>query len=83
MSDIQEVPLKICYKCGDNIHPKRLKILPTTRICVKCSTTDKLVGVPIAIGKGEDIYNDLNIMTQESFKEFSKLQKHLLGNGGE
>jgi len=64
-----------CIRCGEQINPKRLKILPETKICVNCSTTNKLVGVPIAIGKGEEIYTDLNIMTQESFKELSKLQR--------
>ena len=67
--------MKNCVKCGSEIHPKRLKVLPNTNICVGCSTTSKLIGVPVAIGKGEEIYTDLNIMTQESFKEYSKLQR--------
>ena len=59
-----------CIKCNNPIPPKRLEILPNIKTCVNCSTTSKLVGIPIAVGKGEEIYNDLNIMTQESYKEF-------------
>lgn len=71
----------IC-KCGNEIHPLRLKVLPNTTTCVECSKTDKLVGVPIAIGnKGEEIYTDLNIMTQESYKNFSRLSKGTYGGG--
>lgn len=70
-----------CIKCGESIHPKRLQILPQTKTCVKCSSTDKLVGVPIAVGKGEEIYTDLNIMTKESYKEYAKLQKNTFLGG--
>lgn len=64
-----------CVKCGNEIPKKRIEILPNVKTCVNCSTTDKLIGVPIAVGKGEEIYTDLNIMTKESFKEYSKLQR--------
>lgn len=70
-----------CIKCGNPIPPKRLEILPYTKTCVNCSTDSKLIGVPIAIGKGDDIYTDLNIMTQESYKHYNKLQKNtFMGN---
>jgi ribosomal protein L32 len=31
----------ICIKCQDKIHPGRLKALPGTKTCVRCSTTGK------------------------------------------
>lgn len=64
-----------CVKCGNPIPVKRIEILPNTRTCVSCSTTNKLVGVPIAVGKGEEVYNDLNIMTPETYRQFLRLQK--------
>lgn len=70
---------KVFCKCGDEIHPLRLKVLPNTRTCVKCSTADKLVGVPIAVGKGEEIYTDLNIMTTEQYKIYSRLSVGTFG----
>jgi len=30
-----------CIKCTDEIHPKRLEILPETKTCVSCSSTSK------------------------------------------
>ena len=30
-----------CTQCGENIHPKRLEILPNIRTCVKCSNTGR------------------------------------------
>ena len=67
--------MSACIKCGGEIPKKRQEILPGIKTCVNCSTTNKLVGVPIAIGKGEEIYTDLNILTQESFKEHKRLQR--------
>ena len=67
--------MSACVKCGNEIPKKRKEILPHVKTCVSCSTTNKLVGVPLAIGKGEEIYTDLNIVTQESFREHSRLQR--------
>lgn len=36
----------LCARCGDEIPPARLKIMPKTVVCVKCST---------AIGGEEDL----------------------------
>ena len=30
-----------CIKCTEEIHPKRLEILPDTKTCVNCSSTSK------------------------------------------
>lgn len=73
--------MKYC-KCGKEIHPKRLKVLPNTTTCVECSNIDKLVGVPIATGnKGEEVCNELNIMTQASYRNYSRLSKGTYGGG--
>ena len=54
-----------CTKCGKEIPPKRVEILPNTKTCVNCSTTGAYVGRPIQLGKGEDTYIELDIMTPE------------------
>lgn len=37
--------VKKCSVCGKSIPKGRLKVLPSTKTCVKCSDTSKLVGV--------------------------------------
>ena len=54
-----------CTKCGKEVPPKRVEILPNTKTCVNCSTTGAYVGRPIQLGKGEDTYIELDIMTPE------------------
>ena len=54
-----------CTKCGKEIPPKRVEILPNTKTCVNCSTTGAYVGRPVQLGKGEDTYIELDIMTPE------------------
>lgn len=63
-----------CVKCENEINPKRLQILPNTKVCTNCSSTSKLVGVPITIGTGDHTYNDINIMTSEIYEKYYKLQ---------
>ena len=54
-----------CTKCGKEVPPKRIEILPNTKTCVNCSTTGAYVGRPVQLGKGEDTYTELDIMTPE------------------
>ena len=39
-----------CIKCGKEIPPKRIEILPNTKTCVNCSTTGAYVGRPVQLG---------------------------------
>ena len=36
-----------CSKCNKEINPLRLKVLPSTKVCVKCSQVKRLGCVPI------------------------------------
>ena len=54
-----------CTKCGKNVQPKRVEILPNTKTCVNSSTTGAYVGRHVQLGKGEDTYTELDIMTPE------------------
>jgi len=36
-----------CVKCQTDIHPLRLKALPSTKVCVSCSTVKQVGCIPI------------------------------------
>jgi hypothetical protein len=71
--------MKKCNTCGEEIHPKRLEILPTATQCVKCSTTGKKAGIIVTIGEGDHTYNDIVIMDHETFNEYRELEHKLYG----
>jgi hypothetical protein len=71
--------MKKCNACGEEIHPKRLEILPTATQCVKCSTTGKKAGVTVTVGEGDHTYNDVVIMDRETFNEYKELERRLYG----
>lgn len=64
--------MRKCKYCGNEIPEGRLKILPKTTTCVKCSDTEKVAGFPLITGKTE--YCDLQIVDQETCKKLNKLQ---------
>lgn len=71
--------MKKCTACGEEIHPKRLEILPNAITCVSCSTTGKKAGVTIVVGEGDHTYNDIVIMEPEEFEQFQELEYKLHG----
>lgn len=71
--------MKKCNACGEEIHPKRLEILPSATQCVKCSTTGKKAGVTVTVGEGDHTYNDIVIMDHETFNEYKELERRLYG----
>ena len=36
-----------CVACGNTIHPERLAILPDTKVCVSCTTVEKILGLMV------------------------------------
>jgi RNA polymerase-binding transcription factor DksA len=58
-----------CIHCGEEIHPKRLEILPSAKTCVVCSTTDKKGGLTVMKGTGEDTWVEIIPMEQEEYKK--------------
>ena len=58
-----------CIQCGEEIHPKRLEILPTAKTCVSCSTTGKKGGLTVMKGTGEDTWIETIPMEQEEYKK--------------
>jgi RNA polymerase-binding transcription factor DksA len=31
----------VCRECGEPIHPDRLAVLPSTKVCIRCARTDE------------------------------------------
>lgn len=66
--------MKKCISCGDNIHPKRLEILPNTTRCVACSTTDRKAGVTVTKGEGDHTYTETIIMERDEFLKYQEME---------
>ena len=65
---------KICVSCGEEIHPGRLKALPTAKTCVSCSTTGRKAGVTVQLGEGDHTYNEIIIMEHDEFVKYKEME---------
>lgn len=66
--------MKKCISCGDDIHPKRLEILPNATRCVACSTTDRKAGVTVMKGEGDHTYVETIIMERDEFIKYQEAE---------
>ena len=71
--------MRKCNVCGEEIHPKRLEILPNAVACVSCSTTGKKAGVSVVLGEGDHTYNEIVIMEPEEFEQYKELEFKING----
>ena len=53
-----------CVKCGEEIHPLRLKVLPNTKVCVGCSSAKPKQGMTIQRGEGDHTYEETIIINE-------------------
>lgn len=65
-----ETMTKYCVGCGEQIHPKRIEILPHTKTCVKCSETGRKKGISVQIGEGDHSYTDVVIMEDSDYRNY-------------
>jgi hypothetical protein len=65
---------RYCKKCGEEIHPKRVEILPNVSTCVKCSDTKPKRSITVQLGEGDHTYNELIIMDAD---EYQKLEPYI------
>lgn len=65
---------RFCKGCGEQIHPKRVEILPDTQTCVACSQTGKLRARVLTLGEGDHTYNEIEFVTQEVYDKLYELQ---------
>jgi hypothetical protein len=65
-----EIMIVECLGCGEEIHPKRLEILPNTKHCVACSDVGRKRGVTVQRGEGDHSYTDVVIMEEKQFIQY-------------
>lgn len=61
-----------CIHCNNEIPPKRIEILPHTKTCVECSTTQRVSGHTVISGKTE--YSEIQIVDQETADRLYQMQ---------
>jgi hypothetical protein len=71
--------MKKCIACGEEIHPKRLEILPSATRCVACSNTKQKAGITVTKGTGDHTYNETIIMEHDEYVKFQETER--LKNG--
>jgi len=72
---------KMCKSCGEEIHPGRLKALPTATTCVECSTTGRKAGVTVTLGEGDHTYNEIIIMEHDDFVKYKEVEAAFRNKG--
>lgn len=71
----------MCKSCGEEIHPGRLKALPTATTCVECSTTGRKAGVTVTLGEGDHTYNEIIIMEHDEFVKYKEVEAAFRNKG--
>lgn len=72
--------MKKCISCGEEIHPKRLEILPSATRCVACSNTKQKAGITITKGEGDHTYNETIIMEHDEYVRYQEMEFKIRGN---
>lgn len=65
---------KYCVGCGNEIPSKRVEILPHTKTCVNCSTTEKKGGMIIQLGEGDHTCTELIVMDREDLEKIENIK---------
>jgi|TARA_B100000497_G_scaffold122932_1_gene154746 ribosomal protein L37AE/L43A len=68
-----ELKMMECPKCGNPMPIKRKEL--GYHVCINCSTESAKRGVPIMRGSGDHTWVDLEIMTQDQFEKYKKLDQ--------
>jgi hypothetical protein len=70
---------KYCVGCGEQIHPKRVEILPHTKTCVECSNTGMKRGITVLNGDVEkdDTWVDMVFVEEDEYREYENQNKSL------
>jgi len=73
------VMIKYCIGCNEQIHPKRVEILPNTKTCVACSTTGAKRGIPVLHGNidKDDTWVDMVFMEADEYENYMEQEGKL------
>ena len=66
-----------CITCGEEIHPKRLEILPNTQTCTQHSTVEKKAAVTVQMGEGDHTWIETYAIDREDFRKLEEAEKQL------
>ena len=69
--------MKMCIKCGDEIHPKRVEILPNIKTCVKCSDAKMKGAVTIMKGEGDHTWIETIHLEHDDFVRYMEAEKKI------
>ena len=64
-----------CITCGEDIHPKRLEILPNTQTCTQHSTVEKKAAVTVQMGEGDHTWIETYAVDREDLRRFEEAEK--------
>jgi hypothetical protein len=64
-----------CITCGEEIHPKRLEILPNTQTCTQHSTVEKKAAVTVQMGEGDHTWIETYAIDREDFRKLEEAEK--------
>lgn len=66
--------MKKCCVCNEEIHPKRVEILPNTQTCVKHSTVEKKVAVTVQMGTGDHTWTETFAVEREEYDRLEEMK---------
>ncbi len=66
--------IKYCTGCNNEIHPKRLEILPTTTKCVSCSDVKKKGSITVMKGTGDHTWVETIPLEPEEYEKYTELE---------
>ncbi len=67
--------MRKCAVCNEEIHPKRVEILPNTQTCVKHSTVEKKVAVTVQMGEGDHTWIETFAVERDEYDKLTELEK--------
>lgn len=62
--------MRNCIKCGNEIPEGRIKILPNTKTCVKCSDVSPVKAITAQRGSGDHTFIETVIVEEELFNKY-------------
>lgn len=66
---------RLCIKCQEEINPLRIKVLPSAKTCVDCSTERPKRGRILTLGSGDHTYNEIEILDEETYNNVMELEE--------
>jgi hypothetical protein len=71
------INVKYCRNCGEQIHPKRLEIIPTAVTCVPCSTVKKKGAVTLLQGEGDHTWVETIFLEHDEYQQYVAAENKL------